>query len=191
MKKIVFLMTALVLMCGIAQAQSNVLNRLKQRFSYDEETIYDWVTEAAIRTAQAFDPAKGSWTALYNWKLRSVIGHYCWNDTHRVKGESLDEEAVDDGVQKRLKHEIRGRPCQELDDAISRISIEQTMNHLRVTPIQRKYLMELVFTDNPNQTEVAQRFGVERQAVTDAMTRVKKRFRKAVDKRGGATDWIL
>ena len=168
------------------------LNRLKVKYHriYDEETIYDWVTEAAIRTAQAFDPAKGSWTALYNWKLRSVISHYVHNDVRRVKGESLDEEAVDDGVQKRLKHEIRGRPCQELDDAISRISIEQTMNSLRVTPGQQKYLMELVFTDKPNQTEVAQRFGVERQAVTDAMSRVKKRFRKAVDKRGGATDWI-
>lgn len=168
------------------------LNRLKVKYHriYDEETIYDWVTEAAIRTAQAFDPAKGSWTALYNWKLRSVISHYVWNDVKRVKGESLDEDAGGDKP-KRTKHDVRGMPCQELDDAISRISIKQTLDFLRVTPSQQRYLMELVFTDKPNQTEVAKRFGVERQAVTDALTRVKKRFRKAVDKRGGATDWIL
>lgn len=166
------------------------LNKLKQQYGYDEDTMYDWVTEAAIRTAVAFDPAKGSWTALYNWKLRGVISKFMWTDTHRLKGESLDEDAPGD-TQKRTKHDIRGGPCQELEDAISKIAIEQTMDSLHVTKNQQKYVMDLAFTDNPLQTDIAQKYGVERQAVTDALTRVKKRFKKAVAKRGGAKDWIL
>lgn len=167
------------------------LNRLRKQFSYDEDVIYDWVTEAAIRTAQAYDPKIGSWTALYNWKLKGVIAHYCSIDSHRLKGESLDEDAIDDGKQKRTKHDTIGRPCRELEDVISRISIEQTMDSLRVTKNQQKYVMDLFFGDNPSQTEIAQKYGVERQAVNDALSKAKKRFRKAVDKRGGAVDWIL
>lgn len=166
------------------------LNKLKEKYRYDEDTMYDWVTEAAIRTAVAFDPAKGSWTALYNWKLRGVISKFMWTDTHRLKGESLDEDAHGD-TPKRTKHDIRGGPCQELEDAISKISIQQTMDSLHVTKNQQKYVMDLAFTDKPRQTDIAQKYGVERQAVTDALTRVKKRFKKAVTKRGGAKDWIL
>lgn len=167
------------------------LNKLKQRYSYDEDTMYDWVTEAAIRTAVAYDPAKGSWTALYNWKLKGVISKFMWTDTHRLKGQSLDEEIVTDADNKRTKHEVIGGPCQELEDVLSMIAIKQTMDSIRVTPTQQKYLMELAFSDKPRQTDIADRFGVERQAVTDALTRVKKRFKKAVAKRGGAKDWIL
>lgn len=166
------------------------LNKLKQQYGYDEDIMYDWVTEAAIRTAVAFDPAKGSWTALYNWKLRGVISKFMWTDTHRLKGESLDEDAPGD-TPKRTKHDIRGGPCQELEDAISKISIQQTMDSIHVTKNQQKYVMELAFTDKPRQTDIAKKYGVERQAVTDALTRVKKRFKKAVAKRGGAKDWIL
>ena len=166
------------------------LNLLKQRYSYDEDTIYDWVTEAAIRTAKAYDPDKGSWTALYNWKLKGVISKFCWGDTHRLKGESLDETVLDDGRQKRQRYEYAGRPCQELDDVLSKISIEQTMDSLKVTKNQQKYLIDKVFTDNPNQTELAEKYGVSRAAVTDALIRIRKRFKKVADSRGGAVDRI-
>ena len=166
------------------------LNLLKKRYSYDEDTLYDWVTEAAIRTAKAYDPEKGSWTALYNWKLKGVISKFCWGDTHRLKGDSLDETVLDDGRQKRQRYEYAGRPCQELEDALSKISIEQTMDSLKVTKNQQKYLIDKVFTDNPNQTELAEKYGVSRAAVTDALIRIRKRFKKVADSRGGAVDWI-
>lgn len=166
------------------------LNKLKQQYPFDEETLYDWVTEAAIRAAQVYDPAKGSWTAIYNWKLKGVIHKFMWNETHRLKGESLDDDAPGE-TPKRTKHDVRGGPCQELEDAISKIAIEQTMDSLHVTKNQQKYIMDLAFTDKPLQSDIAKKYGVERQAVTDALTRVKKRFKKAVAKRGGAKDWIL
>lgn len=166
------------------------LNRLKQKYGYDEETIYDWVTEAAIRTAVAFDPAKGSWTALYNWKLKGVISHHVYIDTHRVKGESLDKTIGENDSGKHEKHDIHGKPCQELDDVLSFISIQQTMDSLKVTKNQQKYLIDLAFTDKPNNNDLAIKYGVKRQAVTDALTRVRKRFRKAADQRGGVADWI-
>lgn len=168
------------------------LNRLKKLYSYDEETIYDWVTEAAIRTAVAYDPAKGSWTAIYNWKLRGVISHYCYSDTHRVKGDSLDEPIKEDPHRKRERHEVTGRPCQELDDVVSMIAFRQTMDSIRVPKNQQKYILDLAFgEDKPTNGDLAERYGVKPQGVTDAVTRVKKRIKKAVDKRGGAMDWIL
>ena len=136
-------------------------NRLKRQYRYDEEIIYDWVTEAAIRTAAAFDPEKGSWTALYNWKLRSVIAHYVHWDTRRVKGIPLDDDA---GPQEKTRHRSRpnheqfGMACQELEDIGSMISLQQTMDSVKVTKGQQRYVMELVFGgDNPTQTELAER----------------------------------
>lgn len=168
------------------------LNILRQKYSYDEDILYDWVTEAAIRTAVAFDPAKGSWTALYNWKLRGVIGHFCWNDTHRIKGESLDEEVLHDSVRSKERHELIGANCQELDDVVSMISLAQTMDSIKVTKNQQKYILDMAFgPDKPTNKDLAERYGVGPQAVTDAMTRAKKRIKKAVEKRGGALDWIL
>ena len=166
------------------------LNRLKQQYGYDEETVYDWVTEAAIRTAVAYDPAKGSWTALYNWKLRGVIGHFVWTDTHTVKGESLDGDVYDDGG--KTLHEVHGSHCQELDDVLSMISIQQTMDSLRVTKNQQKYIIDMVFDQTrPTNKDLAERYGVTPQGVTDAFRRVKRRFKKAVAKRGGAVEWMI
>ena len=166
------------------------LNRLKQQYGYDEETVYDWVTEAAIRTAVAFDPAKGSWTALYNWKLRGVIGHFVWADTHRVKGDSLDEAVFVDGD--RTMHEMHGAPCRELDDVLSMISIQQTMDSLKVTKNQQKYVIDMAFDPaRPTNKDLAERYGVKPQGVTDAIRRVKHRLNKAAAKRGGKVEWIL